>query len=414
MGEEGDDTVPALRLVLGLAEIAYLREGQALIAHVVQNESFRRYWSALGEFLGRPWWSRVWVLQEVLLAKRVRFICGRWLANRLDIFSAVPGFLDCIDSMEKILEANPYDQPKELLDFTKRAGIVTHFLLPADPAHPAVFKDFLEIAKNRDSSDPRDRVYGFLGVMEHISNRSFLKVDYTISVCELYMQICQILLRETKSLAFLSMVERNRVLNPNRGFIPVLPSWAPDWTIRTNQYPISRDGSHPPLWSSTNPRPRALSQKFSFTGQSSAQCTFHIDLMRLEVRGFIVDTIKDIEKSWKDLIPTFSATGVARYGRRICWLPSSPEVVSHSTDFWGSRLNHIHSLEEALEFPAVDDGRNNTPSVDLRVFRTEANDYLGMTDAAIRTGDVICALFGGNVPYILRSGERHWVLVGQW
>jgi hypothetical protein len=74
----------------------------------------------------------------------------------------------------------------------------------------------------------------------------------------------------------------------------------------------------------------------------------------------------------------------------------------------------MHSLEEALEFPVADDGRNNTPRVDLRVFRTKAVAYLGKTDAAIRNGDVICALFGGNVPYILRSREGSLVLVGQW
>ena len=53
------------------------------------------------------------------------------------------------------------------------------------------------------------------------------------------------------------------------------------------------------------------------------------------------------------------------------------------------------------------------PRVDLRVFRTKADAYLGMADAAIRKGDVICALFGGHLPYILRSREGHWVLVGQ-
>lgn len=161
-------------------------------------------------------------------------------------------------------------------------------------------------------------------------------------------------------------------------------------------------------------RGRELSQKNSPLLESSAQCTFHFDSRRLEVRGFIVDTIKDIEERWKDLIPTFSAIGVTRYGRRLSSLPPSPEDVSHSTSFWASRLNHMHSLEDALESPVADDGRDNTPCLDMRVFRTEADDYVGMTDVAIRKGDVICALFGGNVPYILRRGEEFWVLVGQW
>lgn len=413
LGEEGDDTVPALRLLCGLGEIAPLQEAKTLIAHVVQNEIFRNYWSALGDFLGRPWWNRVWILQEILLAKRARIICGRWLVNWLDIFSAVLTFMDCQDYMDEIAEANISDQPKELQSFRWKAGVLTHFRLP-DPADPAVFKDFLNISKNRDSSDPRDKIYGFLGIMEHLSGRCFLKVDYTISVCELYMQVCLVLWQETKSLDFLSMVERNRIQNPNRGIIPALPSWTPDWTVRTNQYPILRDGSHPPLWSSTNPKPRALSEKFSFTGNSTAECTFHLDSMELEVRGFIVDTIKDIKGRWIDLTPNFSLEGVTRYGHRICWLPSSPEEVSRSSCFWATRLNHVYALGNALESPIADDGENTTPRVDQLVFTSEAHGYLGATDAAIRIGDVICALFGGNVPYVLRSREASWVLVGQW
>jgi hypothetical protein len=49
-------TIPALRLLFGLAELwpLYEDEAKAFISHAVKNELFRSYCSALGLFLGRP------------------------------------------------------------------------------------------------------------------------------------------------------------------------------------------------------------------------------------------------------------------------------------------------------------------------------------------------------------------------
>jgi hypothetical protein len=33
-------------------------------------------WMALHKLLSRPWWTWVWVLQEIVMAKQAIFICG--------------------------------------------------------------------------------------------------------------------------------------------------------------------------------------------------------------------------------------------------------------------------------------------------------------------------------------------------
>jgi hypothetical protein len=35
-------------------------------------------WKVLSDFFCRPWFLRIWVVQEVVLAREVRFICGHW------------------------------------------------------------------------------------------------------------------------------------------------------------------------------------------------------------------------------------------------------------------------------------------------------------------------------------------------
>jgi hypothetical protein len=51
--------------------------------------------------------------------------------------------------------------------------------------------------------------------------------------------------------------------------------------------------------------------------------------------------------------------------------------------------------------------------MELKCFKTCKNKFVGGTDAPIRYGDVICALFGGNLPYILRPHGDFWLYVGQ-
>jgi hypothetical protein len=263
------------------------------------------------------------------------------------------------------MEANVREQPQELVTF--RRGMA--FMLDLQAGDTADLQHFLLLSKNRFSKDPRDRIYGFLGILETLSGRSLMQVDYKITVCELYMHVCRVLYNESESLDFLSMVERNRAQNGDSNLDP--PSWSPNWTVKTNMSPVYQ-ASHPPAWSSSNPRPRALSEQFAFTGE-----------------------------------------GVTRYGHRTCWRPPSAEVELQSCSFWDARLSHVYALATPVESPPVRDGENRAPKLEPLVFTTDAHQCRGMTDAAIKTGDVICALFGGKVPYILRNRQNSWTLAGQ-
>lgn len=45
------------------------------------------------EFVMREWWVRLWVVQEVLLAREVEFCFGGWLFTELDVWIGMLGFL---------------------------------------------------------------------------------------------------------------------------------------------------------------------------------------------------------------------------------------------------------------------------------------------------------------------------------
>jgi hypothetical protein len=58
---------------------------------------------------------------------------------------------------------------------------------------------------------------------------------------------------------------------------------------------LFRDRLHPPPWLVANPKPRAFSEKFSFTGNSTTNYAFYLTSKKLMVIGFVVDTIRAIQ-----------------------------------------------------------------------------------------------------------------------
>ena len=43
---------------------------------ILKNPSYYEKWSALGQLFSNPWWERVWVIQEVVLARKAKLYCG--------------------------------------------------------------------------------------------------------------------------------------------------------------------------------------------------------------------------------------------------------------------------------------------------------------------------------------------------
>lgn len=48
---------------------------------------------AAAKFPGREWWGRLWVIQEVLLARELEFCFGRWKFDEPDVWLGMAGFV---------------------------------------------------------------------------------------------------------------------------------------------------------------------------------------------------------------------------------------------------------------------------------------------------------------------------------
>jgi hypothetical protein len=122
LGGASEHTVPAFRLLFGLtsfydwdADIS-----SQYLSHLVRHESFKGHWLALSEFLEREWWNRVWIIQEITLARKAVLLCGPYAADWEHVLKAVAYFRICTIYMIEMLEAiTPNGQLQHFISFIR-------------------------------------------------------------------------------------------------------------------------------------------------------------------------------------------------------------------------------------------------------------------------------------------------------
>ncbi|KAK3304995.1 uncharacterized protein B0T15DRAFT_186659 [Chaetomium strumarium] len=123
----------------------------------------------------------------------------------------------------------------------------------------------------------------------------------------------------------------------------------------------------------------------------------------ITVTGFQVDEIGCIEDRIKDIVPDYTSEAMTRICKRICWDQPDQEFESELEHFWRAYLGPEPAQASSWAVAEVDAMPRRL--LDLKCFKTAQHKLIGMTDAAVGVGDVVCGLFGLRVPVILRKNS---------
>lgn len=193
----------------------------------IQLESHKSDFDALVHLFERDYWGRLWVVQEILNAKVATIRCG----DKTVQWPLLKDVVAMLDKHEPQLRAS--FPPNEKTSRTRQS--YAHVLISGGPASIDImdmlagkgaeqFLDVLRICRTKHTSQPRDKVFGVMGILPDV--RSHLFPDYNVSLRQVYTDVVDFLLHRTKRLDVIC----ESIHFPIHASSTVLPTWVPDWS----------------------------------------------------------------------------------------------------------------------------------------------------------------------------------------
>lgn len=289
IGEEKADTEAAWMLI---DELAYRYNQATEDANPTTSQRPRKvviddrvldlvkgpYLAALTDLFTRSYFGRIWIVQEILLAKTAEVICGSHTIPWPDFWHAATvivnlGLVVDVGKTEvrqrwiwhRLISIGELWEHRHAL-----SGLWPS--LPTPSLHALV-----ELFLGNQVTDPRDRIYGMLGMVRPESQFGWdnpLQADYTKSIEDVYRSAFEWSLKDSQKLAMLDHCDA-----PATNKIYGFPTWIPDLTKGPKKCPLPRFDLLPS---------RSVGSLMSLFGD---QFAFSINAKTLSVRGLIFDQV---------------------------------------------------------------------------------------------------------------------------
>ncbi|KAH6686479.1 heterokaryon incompatibility protein-domain-containing protein [Plectosphaerella plurivora] len=260
-------------------------------------------WRALGKFLDINWWRRMWTLQEFVIAEDPILCCGTKQVEMFTLEAGLSAIWFCEpDSslMRPGLWALTWSRER-LRQWHHDSGYTDHMGLIA----------LLAYTSSSEVTNPRDRIYGLLGLVNQEDREMVGRPDYLASVEDVYNRLAKSFIETHSSLdiiCFAQTFHRPASLTTSVGTTPdILPSWVPDWRVHAEPYVTPFMVSQTSNRSIGNFRPIACDgfedeprdENYCADGISDPKVIIDLDTGRLICRGYLVGQIDGIGTTLK-------------------------------------------------------------------------------------------------------------------
>ena len=205
----------------------------------------RERWAAMSRFLDRPWFRRVWVIQEIVAAKEVNIVMGtrqrtngdtsvqwKWLNTRtIGHVADWESLTDFIKELEDwgflyLLDIKEDGRVCDLPTIPAALGSLNRIkaLKPAVRNKRPNFQDNLLLTMAAEATDPRDKIFAVRS-MSLGSLTTELEPNYKLAVQDVYSNATRHLVLRDQYLSVLHMagIGWSRRMQG-------LPSWVPDYS----------------------------------------------------------------------------------------------------------------------------------------------------------------------------------------
>ncbi|MCJ1326506.1 hypothetical protein MMC10_003170 [Thelotrema lepadinum] len=372
----------------------------------------------LVNLVSRGWFQRVWVVQEVALARQATVQIGG-LSLPWVLFSeaarTIRKHMDCcVDIIHPLMDDRGGDY---LLSMRSCFANILALDISNEKQNLSMH-EALRLFYARLTTDSRDKVFALLGLLKQDSR--LLEPDYSLSAADVYTEVAMRIIERTKDLSIL--VDTDELA----GEVDV-PSWVPDWTnvglqgvniydfygaagksettiTRCSQRSIHLKGTifdfaaevitdasptedSSELWEASSKLrewEQLVKEKFGFeteyfTGETYDRAFWHTVMMGVNSSrtARLADADYESWQAWRDWIDKFHDLP-----------PHQREEAARA----GSNDANIKLHNDILtEYPST------------RWFFLTEDGYMGLGPFHMETRDLICVLAGGKMPFVLRA-----------
>jgi len=155
-------------------------------------------WKPLIDLLRKPYWKRVWIIQELAMNHHhTLFIYGDTAFFRQDLEFTLESCMSDSLFVQKWLDAESDDSTNETQEnlFGLFRRVSSLMALSSHQLQGADIEDVLSLAQEASSKDMRDKIYGIHGLLPTaLSSR--IQPNYDLSVAEIFQDFSEILLQE--------------------------------------------------------------------------------------------------------------------------------------------------------------------------------------------------------------------------
>jgi hypothetical protein len=269
------------------------------------------------------------------------------------------------------------------------------------------------------ATDPRDRIYAMLGMPSFRKDSLKVVVDYSKSVLEVYRDFTVAAIYHYGALDVLSLVYKPP---------PDQEAW-PSWIPSFNDMPLTLGAfGFTELFTAGILGAQACRLKFSLDSLAIQGCRFDAVLEHEALFG--AELVKQkIDQLWRDKFkkrllrtpqtyPTgeLNSTAFAMTLVGGAYSNNTKECLEEFTAFIDHTLPgdiHLDGPQSDRKAAARGLKYGNRILADRRSFFQTTQGYLGLGPDTLQTGDVVCILFGGRCPFVLRPKEGFYQLIGE-
>jgi hypothetical protein len=391
------------------------------------------FWNTIGTLMDHPWWNRVWVMQEASVnPSRVFLLVGSAKMQ-----------LKCILMVHRLYGItlmrrrwpNNQARPRARLKYSLK--ILSLWDLRENNPDSLRLLDLLDVFRGSQASHSHDLLYAPLNLATDVTFDT-IKVDYTMSFPELLKDVATAYLsRSDVGLDLFGFCTTASVSHSSEGatYDDCTASWVPQWEDVGNmeawmfqKLVISPEGREMRLYNACDcklPHSRPI---FRTAGWDLILQGFPVDKITiltspasLRPEQSAVDAVRD----WRPADPNaayiaggtmadaFLTTLVADVSRNSNH--SEPTGRGGKADWDSTKLDPAESipdvaLEEAFSLQGLQKIGHYPTN---RRLATTSKGYMGLVPYQAQEGDIIYALYGGSMLYVLRTRGEKFLLIGE-